>query len=159
MTVLTDDMRRRIAEAIGRFPHKQAATLPALHIVHDELRHVPVEAIREIAALLDVHPAEVYDTLSFYGFFRDEAHPLGKRRVWVCRSLSCALRGGEELLQEFSSHLGCDPGGTTADGRWSLEVAECLGACEGAPCVLVDDEHRMNVTLANVADVLDTDTT
>jgi NADH-quinone oxidoreductase subunit E len=154
MTVLTDDMRRRIEEALGRFPRKQAATLPALHIVQDELRHVPQEAIREIAGLLDVHPAEVHDTLSFYGFFRDETCPLGKRRVWVCRSLSCALRGGDELLATACEQLAVRPGETTADGCWSLESAECLGACEGAPYVLVDDEHHVSLTPENVRDLL-----
>ena len=146
MTVLSEDMRRRIAEAIARFPRKQAATLPALHIVQDELRHVPVGAIREIAALLDVHPAEVHDTLSFYGFFRDESQPLGKRRVWVCRSLSCMLRGGEDLLTSACQSLHVQPGETTGDGEVTLEYAECLGACDGAPCLLVDDECRMNVS-------------
>jgi NADH-quinone oxidoreductase subunit E len=139
-------MRQRIAAYIPRYPSKQAVTLPALHIVQDELRHVPIEAMVEIAAMLDLHPAEVYDTMSFYGFFRGDKDPLGKHRVWVCRSLSCMLRGGEELLANLCGKLGVQPGETTSDGKVTLEFAECLGACEGAPCMLVDDECQMNVT-------------
>jgi NADH-quinone oxidoreductase subunit E len=125
-----------------------------LHIVHDALRCVSSEAIAEIAELLELHPAEVADTMSFYGFFRGSENPLGTRRVWVCRSLSCMLRGGEELLADISERFECAPGGTTEDGRLSLEFAECLGACEGAPCVLIDDECHMNLTAAAAAELL-----
>lgn len=146
MAALSEEIRQKIQAYLPRYPHKQAVTLPALHIVHDEMRYVSLEAIREIADILDLSPAEVHDTMSFYNFFRDEKNPLGKTRLWVCRSLSCMLRGGEELLEHCSKKLGTKPGGTTSDGKISLEAAECLGACEGAPCVLVNDEHRMNVT-------------
>lgn len=145
MSVLTDTMRSRIREYVTRYPSKQAVTLPALHLVQDELRHVPPGAIEEIAGLLDLTPAQVHDTLSFYGFFRPETAKLGKRRVWVCRSLSCMLRGGEELLDTFCEKLGVQPGETTIDESITLEFAECLGACEGAPCILVDDERHTEI--------------
>ena len=146
MAVLSQEIRDRITAEFGKYPNKQAVTLPALHIVHDALRSVPIEAIREIAELLELHPSEVHDTMSFYGFFRDEKHPLGKHRIWVCRSISCMLRGGEELLAELCEKYHLHPGQTTPDGKFTLEFAECLGACEGAPCVLVNDECHMNLT-------------
>ena len=145
MSFLSDDIRQQILAYLPRYPSKQAATLPALHIVQDHLRYVPLEAIREIAELLDLSPAEVHDTMTFYGFFRDEKKPLGRTRLWVCRSLACALRGGDELLQTLCHKLGVRPGGTTADGKITVEFAECIGACEGAPAVLLDDEARMNI--------------
>jgi len=144
--MLSEEMKQQILAYLPRYPSKQAVTLPALHLVHDTYRCVPLEVIHEIAELLDLSPAEVNDTMTFYGFFRDEKTPLGKTRLWVCRSLPCMLRGGEELLTELSQKLGIKPGETTGDGKVSLEFAECLGACEGAPCVLVNDEHEMNVT-------------
>jgi NADH-quinone oxidoreductase subunit E len=131
---------------VPRYPHKQAATLPALHMIQDRLRCVPLEAVKDVADLLDLSPAEVHDTMSFYGFFRDEQHPLGKTRLWVCRSLACALRGGEELLADLCARLHVRPGGTTEDGKITLEFAECIGHCEGAPAVLIDDAGRHDVT-------------
>jgi NADH-quinone oxidoreductase subunit E len=155
MGVLSESLRQKIESYLPRYPSKQAVTLPALHLVQEELRCVPTEAIREIAALLDLSPAEVHDTMSFYGFFRDEKAPLGKTRLWVCRSLSCALRGGDELLGYFSKKLGVRPGETTPDGKITLEFAECIGACEGAPCVLIDDVHRLNIDEAKADQLID----
>lgn len=143
---IPEPLRQKIMAYLSRYPSKQAVTLPALHMVQDELRCVPREAIREIADMLDLSPAEVHDTMTFYGFFREESDPLGKTRLWVCRSLACALLGGEEVLNHFCDRLGVAPGGTTKDGKITLEFAECLGACEGAPAVMVNDEHRMNMT-------------
>ena len=142
MPALPDNLRQQILAYIPRYPSKQAVTLPALHIVHDALRCVPAEAIREIADMLDLSPAEVHDTMTFYEFFREEKAPLGKTRLWVCRSLACALRGGERLLDHACQKLNVKPGETTSDGKITLEFAECIGACEGAPAVMVNDEHR-----------------
>src|SRR5271170_3106611 len=155
MSALTDEIRDRIRAYLPRYPSKQAVTLPALHIVQDELRCVPLEAIREIADILDLAPSEVHDTMSFYGFFRDEQHKLGKTRLWVCRSLACNLRGADDLLAHFSEKLGVPPGGTTPDGKITLEFAECIGACEGAPCVLLNDEHELNLTNAKADELIE----
>jgi NADH-quinone oxidoreductase subunit E len=146
MAFLSDELRQRILAYLPRYPSKQAVTLPALHLVHDELRCVPRAAIVEIADLLDLSPAEVHDAMTFYEFFREEDKPLGKTRLWVCRSLACALRGGDEMLAHLCEKLNVKPGETSADGKITLEFAECLGVCEGAPAVMVNDEHRMNIT-------------
>ncbi len=146
MAVLSTEIRRKIEAYFPRYPSKQAVTLPALHIVQDEMRCVPLEAVREIAEMLDLSPAEVYDAMSFYGFFRDEQHKLGKTRLWVCRGLACALREGEELLGDICQKLNVKPGQTSADGKITVEFAECIGVCEGAPAVLIDDAGRGNVT-------------
>ena len=153
--MLSDELRQKIRDYLPRYPNKQAVTLPALHIVQDALRCVPLEAIREIADILDLSPAEVHDTMSFYGFFRDKEHPLGKTRLWVCRSLACGLRGADELLNTVCKKLSVLPGGTSSDGKITVEFAECIGACEGAPAVLIDDEARMNVTPEKVDALLD----
>src|SRR5262245_47169057 len=101
MPTLTDELRQRILAYLPRYPSKQAVTLPALHLVHDALRCLPYEAIREIAAPPEPSPAQAHDTMTFYEFFRKEDTPLGETRLWVCRSLACQLRGGEELLTHF----------------------------------------------------------
>lgn len=154
MPYLSDDIRDRIRAEFPKYPDKRAATLPALHIVHEALRSVPTEAIVDIAEMLELHPAEVHDTMSFYGIFRDGDHPIGKHRLWVCRSISCMLCGSDELLAGVCRRLGVKPGETTEDGKITLEYAECLGACEGAPCVLLDDECYMNMTTESAAQIV-----
>ena len=140
--VLTPRIEQAIRDLCERYPSKQAVTLPALHLVNQAMRHVPLQAVVEIAQLLDLAPAQVQDTLSFYGFFKQD-HPHGETRAWICRSVSCALRGSDQLLEEFCARAGIEPGGTTQDGKLTVEAAECLGACEYAPCMLAGDElHR-----------------
>jgi NADH-quinone oxidoreductase subunit E len=146
MPVLTDDLREKIKACIPQYPRKQAVTLPALHLVHDALRTVPTEAVAEIAELLDLHPAEVLDAMTFYQFFKTDGEKLGQTRLWVCRGLACMLRGAYELIEHCEGKLGVKCGHTTTDGKITLEFAECIGACEGAPACLRDDEHVMNVT-------------
>lgn len=135
--MLTPEIRAKIEAYIPRYPSKKAATLPALHIVHEHYRCVPFRAMAEIAALLDIAPAEVHDTMSFYGFFPQA--PIGDVRVWFCRSISCMLRGGEDMLQHACKRLGVHSGQTTADGKITVEIAECLGICDFAPAALADD--------------------
>lgn len=150
MSVLSEEIRQKIRDHFGRYPNKQAVTLPALHMVQKELKCVPREAVEEIAELLELSPAQVYDTLSFYGFFRDQEKPVGKKRVWICRSLPCMLRGGDELLAEICDRLHIAPGDTTPDGELTIELAECLGACDGAPCMLIEDELQLRVGVEDV---------
>ncbi len=143
--VLTDEMIDSIRAFIPRYPSKQAVTLPALHIVNERLRCVPPQAVVEIAQLLDLAPAQVQDTLSFYGYFKQD-RPHGRCRLWVCRSISCALRGADDLLDHLSHTLHVQPGETTPDGRITLEFAECLGACEHAPCILANHDLHKSVS-------------
>ena len=147
MSAISEQIKQEIRDLLPRYPRKQAVTLPALHLVHDEYRFVSPEAVVEIADMLDLHPSEVQDTMTFYAFFREsEANKLGRDRVWVCRGLACMLRGAYELLEHCEDTLHVPCGGRTADGKITLEFAECIGACDGAPAVLINDKHVMNVT-------------
>jgi NADH-quinone oxidoreductase subunit E len=146
MPALSHDLREKIKSFIPKYPVKQAVTLPALHLVHDELRTVSNEAVVEIAELLELHPSEVYDTMTFYEFFKGEGQKLGITRLWVCRGLACMLRGAYELIEHCEGKLGVTCGHTTTDGKITLEFAECIGACDGAPACLVNDKHAMNIT-------------
>jgi NADH-quinone oxidoreductase subunit E len=143
--LLSDDLRSAIRALLPRYPTSRAATLPALHLVQDGLGHVPARAIVEIAELLELAPAQVLDTMSFYGFFAEEK-PLGRTRIWVCRSLSCATRGGEDLLEYLCDKLGIRLGETTPDGRATVQYAECLGLCDGAPAMLANDVVYTDLT-------------
>ncbi len=143
--VLTDEMVAAIQAFFPRYPTKQAVTLPALHIVNQRLKYVPLQAVVEIAQLLELAPAQVQDTLSFYGLFPQD-EPSGRTRAWVCRSISCALRGGEQILEHMCHQEQIHPGQTTADGALTLEFGECLGACEFAPCMLAGDTLYKDLT-------------
>ncbi len=147
--ILTPDMVAAIQAYFPRYPSKQAVTLPALHIVHEKLRQVPLAAVVEIAELLELHPSVVQDTLTFYGYFH-QAAPHGRTRVMVCRSIACALRGADQLLEDMSHELHCPVGKTTDDGAVTLEYAECLGACELAPCLLANKELHGDVDMGKV---------
>jgi NADH-quinone oxidoreductase subunit E len=135
--ILTEPLKEKIRSLLPRYPSKRAVTLPALHLVQEHLRCVPLQAMAEIAELLEITPAEVHDTMSFYGFFPQA--PLGDARVWICRSLSCMLRGGDELLEHACKRLQIEPGQTTPGGELTVEFAECLGLCDYAPAALADD--------------------
>lgn len=137
IAILSEPLKEQIRTLLPRYPSKRAVTLPALHIVQEHLRCVPYQAMAEIAELLEITPAEVHDTMSFYGFFPQA--PLGNVRLWICRSLSCMLRGGDELLDHACERLGIEPGETTAGGELTVEFAECLGICDYAPAALADD--------------------
>jgi len=132
----------------ARYPTRQACTLPALHLIQDTLGYVPAPAVVELAELLELSPAQVQDTLTFYGFFK-QSERLGRTRVWVCRSLSCSAREGEELLEYLCEKLGIRPGQTT------LEVAECLGLCDGAPAMLVGETAYTNMTREKIDQLVD----
>ncbi len=109
MSELSENAKKVIEEHLDRYPNKQAVTLPALHVVQEERGCVSNKAMQEIAEILNLSSAQVHDTMSFYGFFRTEKDPLGKVRVWICRSLPCMLRGGEELLAELCERWGIQP--------------------------------------------------
>jgi NADH-quinone oxidoreductase subunit E len=143
--ILTDEMIAEIKAFFPRYPSRQAVTLPALHIVNEKLRCVPLQAVVEVAELLGLAPAVVQDTLSFYGYFKQDA-PHGETRAWVCRSIACALRGGEEVLEHMCHAAHIHPGECTEDGKLTIEFAECLGACEMAPCMLAGDQLHANLT-------------
>ncbi|NLX94815.1 MAG: NAD(P)H-dependent oxidoreductase subunit E [Rhodopirellula sp.] len=151
--VLSDPIRTAIQAYYPRYPNRRAVLLPALHVVHEHLGHVPQQAVVEIAEMLELAPADVLDTLSFYGFFK-QVEPMGRLRVWVCRSISCAACGGEDLLEYLCRRLGIRPGETTADGRVTLEFAECLGACEHAPAMLAGDTLYKKLTKEKIDDFL-----
>jgi len=153
--ILNDDLRADIKALFPRYPTKQAVTLPALHLVNERLGYVPPQAVVEIAELLELSPAQVQDTLSFYGFFKQDK-PMGTTHIWFCRSISCAACGGEELLDYLSQKLGVKPGETTPDGQISLDFSECLGECDHAPAAMVNDEILENITKEKIDELLKT---
>ncbi|MGD9798786.1 MAG: NADH-quinone oxidoreductase subunit NuoE [Acidimicrobiia bacterium] len=120
-------------EIIGRYPRARSALIPLLHVAQEQDGYVTEDAMTHVAELLGITPAEVYGTCSFYEMFKLE--PVGRYVLNVCTNLSCMLLGADELLEHLEERLGVKAGGTTADGLFTVEEAECLAACTEAPCV------------------------
>lgn len=151
--VLREAVREKIRSMFDRYETKRAALLPALHVVQDELGHVPYRAMVEIAEVLEIHPSDVLDTISFYTHFW--THPKGKKVITVCRSVSCELLGGLDVLDAIKARLGIDEHGTSADGEYSLVTEECLAGCDHAPCMLVNERLHKRIRPEDVAAIID----
>lgn len=147
---LSDQSLEKIESLIPRFPLKQSAVLPLLHIVQEEKGFVSKEAIEWIAKKLDMEPINVYGLVTFYPMLRE--HPSGKRHIKVCRTLSCALQGSYKLCQKLQTEFNCPLDGTSEDGNYTIEFVECLASCGTAPVVQVDQELYENVSLEKATD-------
>lgn len=144
MSRLTDTNVAIANEIIARYPRPKSALIPLLHLSQEQNGHVTDAAMKHIAELVGVTPAEVLGTASFYEMFKFE--PVGKYVINICGTMSCALMGSEELLHHAEHRLGIKAGGTTADGLFTIEHAECQAACTEAPCLQVNYRYRFRMT-------------
>ena len=145
-TAVADDI-------IARYPRPRSALIPLLHLAQEQDGYLTEEAMEHIAELVDVTPAEVLGTASFYEMFKRE--PVGDYVITVCTNISCMLVGGEELLHHLEHRLGVKAGSTTPDGKFTLEDVECIAACSEAPCMQVNYRYFQRVQLDDVDDLLD----
>ena len=129
---------------IGRYPKARSATIPLLHLSQQQNGYVTNEAIAHIAELVGATSAEILGTATFYEMFKFE--PVGKYLINICGTMSCQLLGADELMHHAEQRLGVRAGGTTADGMFTLEHAECQAACTEAPCLQVNYRYRYKVT-------------
>ena len=151
---LTPETRRQILAARERYPSPRSAVLPSLWAVQDELGFLTPDGLAEVADLLRLAPSEVQAVSTFYSMYFD--HPAGAHHVLVCVNVSCALRGGDDIVSHLENRLGCPSGGTSADGRFTWEsTVECLGACGGAPAMQVDHHFHENLTAERVDAILE----
>jgi NADH-quinone oxidoreductase subunit E len=140
-TTQNEELARAI---IARYPRPKSATIPLCHLAQEQDGYLSDEAMAHIAELIGVTSAEVLGTASFYEMFK--RRPVGRYVVNVCTNISCLLTGGEELLEHASEVLGIPPGGTTADGMFSLEDVECIAACTEAPTCQVNYRYFHRVS-------------
>ena len=144
---------RAIDELITHYPKKEAALIPAMHILQDELKWMPLEALNWIADKLELPRTRVYGVASFYTMFRRK--PEGKLRLEICTNLSCSLMGATHLRDYLAKRLKIRPGETTPDGKISLQEVECLGSCGTAPVMLVNDKFYENLSPKKIEALLD----
>ena len=144
MARLTDDNVAIAIEIISRYPRRKSALIPLLHLAQEQDGWVTDDAMAHIAELVEVTPAEVLGTCTFYEMFK--RHPVGKNQVNICHGIACHLLGAEDLLHHAEDSLGVKAGAITDDGMFSIEGVECIAACTEAPCLQVNYRYVNKVT-------------
>lgn len=138
----------------ARYPRREAALLPILRVLQ-RVSGVLGRAEEELAAeLLGFEPIRVREAVTFYSLFRQK--PAGRHIIQLCVNLSCSMAGGERSLSGLQTKLGIGPGETTPDGRFTLLTVECLGNCDQAPCLMVDDDDHGRVREEQLDEILGT---
>ena len=151
----TPEHRARFDEIVKRYPadQRRSAVLPALYLAQRQQGYITANAIRHVADLLGITRADVEDVVTFYTMFYTK--PVGKFVLQVCRTLSCALNGAERVTEALSATLGIKPGETDASGTFTLVEVECLGACDRAPVVMVNDAWHEDVRPEEASKLVD----
>jgi len=149
---LKQEIVTKIIELAARFPDKNSALIPALHIIQDEFGWVPPETVTQLAEILQTHPNKVYGVLTFYTMFNKK--PVGKYHIQVCRNLSCSLLGAKNIIEHLSEKLGIEPGESDKNAKFTLSQVECLGSCGTAPVMMINDKYYENLNIEKVDNIL-----
>jgi len=152
MSVLTAELRSEADAIVAKYPNSRSAVLPLLFLVQSVEGYVTDEGMREVADILELTPAQVLGAASFYTMLKKKDQ--GMYLISVCRNIACTHLGGRELLNTFEDLLQIKAGETTPDGRFSLEAAECLATCDGAPSLQVNYEDFYRVTPEKARDLI-----
>ena len=150
---LTPEREKQVEEILTHYPNQRAALLPVLWVCQRQHGWISAEVLQYVADRLGVSTAAVKGVVTFYTMFFEE--PVGRHVIWVCRTLSCDLRGGKAIQEHLERRLGCKAGQTSEDGAFTLLKAECLAACGQAPMVQIGDDYYENLTLAELDRILD----
>lgn len=150
---LSSDILHKIESEIQKYPSPRAAVKSALRYAQEEAGWITEDIINGVAQILEMKPIEVYEVASFYDMFYTK--PVGRHPIRVCTNVSCLLRGSKKIMSSLCKHLDVGVGETTSDDRFTLLEAECLGACGGAPMMIVDNDYHENLTPENIALILE----
>ncbi|WP_420125840.1 NAD(P)H-dependent oxidoreductase subunit E, partial [Longimicrobium sp.] len=143
----------RLEKVLSRYPDRQAALLPALHLAHELRGFLSPQTMDEVAAKLQLPPAYVRGVASFYTMYN--LAPVGKYLIQVCTNISCNLCGGDAVLESFLKHTGTEPGEMSANGLWTVMEVECLGACGFPTAVQINERYYENVRPDDVPAILE----
>lgn len=149
----TPDNQKEFENILARYPNKMAALLPTLWLAQNQRGYLPLDVQEAVAKMLSLSPAHVYGVVTFYTMFKTK--PVGKFHLGVCRTLSCALRGGEQIARHIERRCGIKNGEVTKDGLFSFEEMECLASCGTAPAMTVNEAYFENLTIEKVDQLLD----
>ncbi len=142
-----------IKEILKRYPDRRGALLPTLYIMQREYGWLSQEALQAAADALNLPPATVKGVATFYAMYRHK--PMGRHLIQLCTNVACMIMGAERLVDLLKERYGLEPGGTTEDGRFSLVIMECIGACDRAPAMLVDTDFHADLNEQNLFEILE----
>jgi len=154
-TLVSADCLAQINQWIMKYPseQKQSAVMSTLLLAQDELGYLATETLDAVADFLDMPRVAVYEVATFYTMY--ERKPIGRHLISLCTNISCKLRQCDKIMAALTEKLGVNVGETTADGRFTLRVVECLGACVNAPMMQIDKAYHEQLTVETLDAVLD----
>ena len=147
------ELKEKVEVFVGRYPNRRSAIMPALYLAQAEHGHLSGDVLLEVADVLDVPEIWVYELATFYDMFHTE--PVGKFHIHVCTNISCLLLEAEGIVAHLENRLGIDRGDTTPDGLFTLATAECLGSCDTAPVLQVNNVFYENLSEKRIDEILD----
>ena len=151
--MFTADYIQELDKITGKYEQRRAALLPVLHFVQDKEGLITPEAEKNVADYLGIAAVQVHEVVCFYHLFT--LTKKGKCQFSVCQTTACALRGAEEIIEHIEKRLNIKPGETTPDGKFSLNVVECLGACEIAPIMQYNQEYKGNLSTKTIDELIE----
>jgi NADH-quinone oxidoreductase E subunit len=149
----SEKSKKKIEDIVARYPQKEAALLPVLHITQQEFGFISAVQEEMVARILGIRPIRVRELVTFYTMLFKES--LGKYHIQVCTNLSCSLLGAGNFVDYLVEKLGIEPGETTPDKKFTLSKVECLGACERAPCMMINFNYYGEMDPKKVDEILD----
>ena len=150
--MFTEEEQKEIAVELGKYPQKSAAAVEALKVVQKHRGWISDECLSEVACLVEMTEDELDSVATSYNhIFRK---PVGRHVIFICDGVTCWIKGYENILEHLTSRLGITPGQTTADGRFTLLPSSCLGVCEKAPVMIIDDDLYVELDSTKVDEIL-----
>ena len=146
------EAKKRFDWILTRYPNKEAALLPVLHLAQEVWGWIAPETVMYISELLDLSPADVFGVVSFYNMYNQK--PVGKYHLQVCTNLSCMVTNAYDIYDHLCAKLHVKPGETTPDGLYTVTEVECLGSCGTAPVVQVNNDYHENMSVEKMNDLL-----
>ena len=151
--MLSEATHLKIKALIAKYPQRSSALIPSLQLAQEEAGYLSPEVIREVAAVFELSPNEVYEVASVYTMLHKK--PVGKYVIQVCTNISCLLCRAEDIMAHLEERLGIKPGETTPDNKFTLMEVECLASCGTAPVVQINDDYHEDLTPEKLDKILD----
>ncbi len=150
--IISSELKKKAEKILSNYPQKRAALLPILRLIQETHGFISESAEQEVAQFLEIPIVDVKEVMTFYTLFLSK--PCAKHQLNVCRTLTCSLMGSEKIIHYLKERLGIKVGEKTPDNKFGLETVECLGACEIAPMMIVNQEYVGPLTVEKIDEIL-----